>query len=117
MSDRLFVYDIEKAGKLHSAAIESPVYSYFFNYRGAHSKSEYRADTKKNLGTDHLLLHTFTLNALARTLKKNWYFSGVSHGDDTSYVLRTIMDTLSTDDDRQMTEIMLDMVTSFMKTG
>ncbi|KAJ8917107.1 hypothetical protein NQ315_012597, partial [Exocentrus adspersus] len=90
MSERLFVHDIEKAGRLHSAAVKSPVYSYYFNYRGAHSKSEFRADTLKNIG--------------------------VSHGDDTSYVFKTIMDTLSTEDDRKMTELMLDIFTSFMKT-
>ncbi|KAJ8933687.1 hypothetical protein NQ318_008405 [Aromia moschata] len=91
MSERLFIYDIEKTGRLHATAVNSPVYCYLFNYRGAHSKTEFRANTTENIG--------------------------VSHGDDTSYILKTVMDTSSTDDDRLMCGVMIDMFTSFMRTG
>nr|AIY68319.1 putative beta-esterase [Leptinotarsa decemlineata] len=91
LSDRLFIADIEKSGRLHSAAVKSSVYSYYFDYRGSHSKSEFRTHNDVNLGT--------------------------SHGDDTSYILKTNLDTLSNEDDRMMSNIMVDMFTSFMKTG
>ncbi|KAJ8963016.1 hypothetical protein NQ317_005499 [Molorchus minor] len=78
ISDRLFVYDIGKTGRLHSAAIKSPVYSYHFTYRGSHSKSEFRANTTQNIG--------------------------VSHGDDTAYVLKCAMDTTTDERDRKMTD-------------
>nr|CAI5819452.1 unnamed protein product [Callosobruchus analis] len=82
MTDRLFVADIEKAGKLHSAAVSSPVYSYFFNYRGAHSKTETRINSNENIG--------------------------VSHTDDNAYMFKTnIVETMSTEADRNMTEIMV----------
>lgn len=51
MSDRLFVDDIEKAARLHNAAVKSPVFSYYFDYRGAHSKSEDRTRSNANIGT------------------------------------------------------------------
>ncbi|CAG9865174.1 unnamed protein product [Phyllotreta striolata] len=90
LSDRLFIADIVAATRLHASAIKSPVYSYFFNYRGAHSKTEARILSTENIG--------------------------VSHGDDTSYVFKTL-DVLSTKDDRAMSKLMVDMFVSFMKTG
>nr|CAI5867393.1 unnamed protein product [Callosobruchus analis] len=92
MTDRLFVADIEKAGKLHSAAVSSPVYSYFFNYRGAHSKTETRINSNENIG--------------------------VSHTDDNAYMFKTnIVETMSTEADRNMTEIMVQILVGFVKNG
>ncbi|XP_072398062.1 venom carboxylesterase-6-like [Diabrotica undecimpunctata] len=92
LSDRLFIKDIETAARLQSEATKSPVYSYYFNYRGAHSKSELRTHSNVDIG--------------------------VSHADDTCYCLKVAkVDTLSTEDDRQMSKLMLDMLTSFMDTG
>ncbi|VEN62745.1 unnamed protein product [Callosobruchus maculatus] len=92
MTDRLFIADIEKAGKLHSAATSSPVYSYFFNYRGAHSKTEMRINSNENIG--------------------------VSHTDDNAYMFKTnLVDTMSTEADRNMTEIMVQILVGFVKNG
>ncbi|CAH1119260.1 unnamed protein product [Phaedon cochleariae] len=91
LSDRLFLHDLEKAGRLHAMAVKSPVYCYYFNYRGAHSDSEFRTNSTENIG--------------------------VSHADDTCYVVKTKLDTLSTEADRKMSEIFVDMFLSFMNTG
>lgn len=50
ISDRLFVYDIVESAKLHSAAISSPVYYYYFSYRGTRTKSEFLARSNENYG-------------------------------------------------------------------
>lgn len=91
LSDRLFLKDIESASRLQAAATKSPVYCYYFNYRGVNSKSNFRTYSDVNLG--------------------------VSHGDDTSYIFKTNMDTLSTENDRSMSEILINMIVSFMDTG
>lgn len=56
ISDRTFIVDIHKTAKLQASLMESPVYFYYFTYRGAHSKSEYRSGTDKNFGKKNLLL-------------------------------------------------------------
>ncbi|KAF2896323.1 hypothetical protein ILUMI_09830, partial [Ignelater luminosus] len=91
ISDRLFMVDIERAARLHSAAIKSPVYYYYFTYRGAHSKSELRSRSNKNYGA--------------------------AHADDTTYVLSSNVDTQTTDDDRKMSKLMVDMWISFANTS
>lgn len=50
MSDRLFTYDMLTAVHLQAAATTSPVYYYYFSYRGAHSKSEVLAFNEENYG-------------------------------------------------------------------
>lgn len=50
MSDRLFVDDIERAARLHNAAVKSPVFSYYFDYRGVHSQTELKARSNVNIG-------------------------------------------------------------------
>lgn len=91
VSDRLFITGIERAAKLHSISIQSPVYYYYFSYRGAHSKSE------------------------LRSLTNNDY--GASHGDDTVYVLSTEVNTHSTPTDQNMSKLLVNMWTSFASTG
>lgn len=49
-------------------------------------------------------------------LLRNSYFLGVSHADDTAYVMKTNLDTLSTEEDREMSRIMVDMFMSFIET-
>lgn len=44
-------------------------------------------------------------------------FLGVSHADDTAYVIKTGVNTQSTPEDREMSRIMVDMVISFMTIG
>ena len=45
-------------------------------------------------------------------------FVGVSHGDDTGYILENFyMSPEETEEDKQMTQKMLDIWTSFAKTG
>lgn len=50
VSDRLFLFDMLTAVKLQAAATTSPVYYYYFSYRGAHSKSEVLARSQENYG-------------------------------------------------------------------
>lgn len=92
ISDRLFVADIEMAARMHSAAVKSDTYSYKFEYRGAVSKSDSRTKSDVNVG--------------------------VSHGDDTVYICKAPdIDTLSTEADRNMSKVLLDMIISFMTTS
>ena len=53
LTDRIFAVDIEKAVLLQNAATTSPIYFYYFTYRGAHSKSEGRSGTDDDLGTTY----------------------------------------------------------------
>uniref|UniRef100_A0A8D8TZM9 Carboxylic ester hydrolase n=1 Tax=Cacopsylla melanoneura TaxID=428564 RepID=A0A8D8TZM9_9HEMI len=93
VGDRLFVEGVEAAAKLQAKAVTSPVYFYRFSYRGKHSLSELMS-----FGS----LENF----------------GVSHGDDTGYVIKVpYMNPLATEHDVIMNARMLDLWTSFAKTG
>lgn len=50
IGDRLFVADSHSAAKLHAQASRSPVYYYYFKYRGTHSKSEILAKSEEDIG-------------------------------------------------------------------
>nr|AWW17128.1 carboxylesterase E13 [Subpsaltria yangi]AWW17130.1 carboxylesterase E15 [Subpsaltria yangi] len=93
VGDRLFVVDVERAARLQAAANTAPVYFYRFAYRGKHSYSELMSwGSEENFG--------------------------VSHGDDTGYILGNFyMNPDETEEDKQMTQKMLDIWTSFAKTG
>ncbi|KAK9884284.1 hypothetical protein WA026_005236 [Henosepilachna vigintioctopunctata] len=91
IGDRLFKADIDKCTRIHAANIKSPVFHYLFDYRGAHSKTEIRSGTKGDIG--------------------------VSHADDTMYVLKTTLDTLSTEEDRSVSKFMVDVFETFAKYG
>ncbi|XP_045467364.1 venom carboxylesterase-6-like [Harmonia axyridis] len=91
LSDRLFKVDIDKCTRLHAAAMDSPVYHYLFDYRGKHSWTEMRSGTHGHIG--------------------------VSHADDTVYVLKTEVDTLSTEEDRAISKFLVDTFISFAKNG
>ncbi|KAF5272311.1 hypothetical protein FQR65_LT04969 [Abscondita terminalis] len=87
MSDRLFNNDISKAVKLHSPSVQSPIYYYYFSYRGQHSKSETLSGTNKNFGA--------------------------SHGDDTVYILSTTTNTRTSSSDKDMTQRLINVWLSF----
>nr|WCC58154.1 carboxylesterase [Pharsalia antennata] len=91
IGDRLFVTDIHKAVKLHAEASMAHTYLYYFTYRGDHSRSEGRSQSKKNFGA--------------------------AHGDDASYILSMAMDTRSNERDRAMSDFMVEMWLSVAKTG
>ncbi|GLV38034.1 Esterase 6 [Carabus blaptoides fortunei] len=95
IGDRLFVVEAEKAARLQAQVNKSPVYFYRFSYRGGHSISEYYAKNQDNFG--------------------------VSHADDWMYVASPdptwFAKYLQTDEDKKMTESLLDMLTSFAKSG
>lgn len=88
-SDRLFANDIQQAARLQSAAMNSPVYYYYFTYRGKHSFSTFLTKTNEYLGS--------------------------SHGDDTMLIFSGIMDSQSTEHDREMSRVLVDIWTSFAK--
>ncbi|XP_066996622.2 venom carboxylesterase-6 [Anabrus simplex] len=90
--DRIFVYDIERAARLMAKANTSPVYFYKFSYRGKDSQSNFMSRTDVNLG--------------------------VSHADDTAYILdMKFSNTQQTQEDRDMTKLMVDMCINFAKNG
>ncbi|KAL1506091.1 hypothetical protein ABEB36_005519 [Hypothenemus hampei] len=91
ISDRLFVADIETSARLQNAAVLSNIYVYKFSYRGATSKSTFRTKYNEDIG--------------------------VSHGDDTVYFLYALLNTTSTKNDRAMSNTLIDMTTSYMKTS
>jgi bile salt-stimulated lipase len=107
-SDRLFIGDIYETARLHAAATKSPVYSYYFTHRGAHSRSELRSKSSRNFG-----------NYIPQPGRQIFgkCFEGASHGDDTVYAFKAYVDVLSTKDDRAMVDLMVDMFASFAHTG
>lgn len=93
VGDRLFVEGVQAAARLQAGRQSSPVHFYRFSYRGKDSLSQ---------------LMTFGS-------PENF---GVSHGDDTGYVIRVAyMNPLGTDQDIAMNSRMLDLWTSFARTG
>jgi bile salt-stimulated lipase len=92
ISDRMFVVDVQETVKLQSSAITSNVYSYYFSYKGAHAWYEVVAELADDFGA--------------------------SHAEDTSYILQTpSSDATTTEEDRRMVEIFVEIFTSFAKTG
>ncbi|XP_050428947.1 venom carboxylesterase-6-like [Adelges cooleyi] len=92
IGDRLFVVDIVKAAQIQAQVGTSPVYMYQFAYRGRHSLSELFSHSTENYGA--------------------------SHADDTAYALRTkIINVEESEEDRSLVPIMVEIWTSFTKTG
>lgn len=92
LSDRLFLEGIEEGVRLQAKAMSSPVYYYHFTYRGAHSLSEFRKSYKADFGA--------------------------SHGDDLIYVLPLKeFDMLSTEEDRNVANLLVDMWVSFAENS
>ncbi|CAH0390833.1 unnamed protein product [Bemisia tabaci] len=91
--DRLYVVHVERAARLQAKSNTAPVYFYRFTYRGKHSYSEMMSwGSTENFG--------------------------VSHGDDTAYVLGTFYgNPEETPQDKAMTRLMLNMWLTFAKTG
>lgn len=50
-SDRLFVYDSEKAAKMQAEANQNPVWYYYYSYRGANSLTQMLSHSDTNYGT------------------------------------------------------------------
>ncbi|XP_068897838.1 venom carboxylesterase-6-like isoform X2 [Tenebrio molitor] len=91
-SDRFALLDTHKSAKLQASVVKSPVYFYLFSYRGAHYWYETFAERQEDYGA--------------------------SHSEDTSFILKTPdVDSTSTEEDRRMIEIFVEMFTSFAKTG
>lgn len=94
IGDRLFVVDAEKAARMQAGVNKSPVYFYYYSYRGAFSTSEYLSHKVENVG--------------------------VCHADDVMYVLSPGADWysryLDNKNDEDMSEMLLDMWTNFAKT-
>ncbi|KAF7281688.1 hypothetical protein GWI33_004409 [Rhynchophorus ferrugineus] len=90
VTDRLFLTDIEKAARLHASVTKSPVYMYNFNYNGSTSFSNILTGIDKHLG--------------------------VSHGDDVILVFKLNgLDSLQTEKDKEISEVLLNAITSIMK--
>lgn len=60
ISDRLFVTDGAKAARLMAKNMKSPVWFYYFSYRGAHSLSEPMSHTDINMGNENTLVFHFS---------------------------------------------------------
>ncbi|XP_043273322.1 uncharacterized protein [Venturia canescens] len=92
VGDRIFIVDGVKAAKLTAKINKSPVWYYYFTYRGANSASDAMSHTTQNFG--------------------------VAHGDDTYYVVGSpFVDPTTTADDRAMQRYLLDFWVSFATTG
>lgn len=85
--DRMFVNDIQKAIRLQASVTNSPIYYYYYTYRGIHSISEFLRLSNENLGC--------------------------SHGDDTILILSGALDTPRKEQDREMSRILVDIWSSF----
>lgn len=92
IGDRLFTTTIEKAGKMFAKSMTSEVYMMYFGYRGKYSRS-----TRLSQSTDDL---------------------GVCHADDLIYVTSADWaNPLENKNDALMTEVLLEMWTSFAESG
>nr|CAD7443065.1 unnamed protein product [Timema bartmani] len=92
IGDRLFNVDGELAAKFQARVSQAPVYFYLFSYRGKHSLSEFMSGSTDNFG--------------------------VSHADDTAYTSDVYYsNTEETEQDKAMSMLLLDLFTSFAKTG
>lgn len=92
LGDRTFVIDAEKAARMQAKVNKSPVWFFYFSYRGAHSLSEVATRTNVNYG--------------------------VCHGDDALYVVKFVgVNTTSTENDREMQKDLLDLWTTFADKG
>ncbi|KDR06604.1 venom carboxylesterase-6-like [Zootermopsis nevadensis] len=89
-TDRLFLLPGAQSAKLQAAVNKSPVYFYLFGYRGKHSFSEIMSGTTTNFGVSHL--------------------------DDTGYIFDFDFKTDETEEDRNMSELLLDIWMAFAKT-
>lgn len=58
IGDRLFTYDMLTAVRLQAAATSSPVYYYYFSYRGNQSEAQILANSEENFGICSLFLQT-----------------------------------------------------------
>ncbi|KAI5712948.1 hypothetical protein M8J75_012520 [Diaphorina citri] len=93
-SDRMFIADAERASRLQSKVSKSPVYFYYFNFRGRYSLTDYYEKKPHNFG--------------------------VSHNDDTQYIITTFRNSFlqNTTEDEQKTSVLLTSLwASFAKTG
>lgn len=61
LGDRTFVIDAEKAARMQAKVNKSPVWFFYFSYRGAHSLSEVATRTNVNYGTFFVILFLFHL--------------------------------------------------------
>lgn len=91
LSDRLYVVDIRKTVELQQKVSKSPIYVYHFTYRGKHSRSESRSHSEIDFGA--------------------------SHGDDTEYIFKMIVDVLTSESDKAMVKLMVNLISSFAKNG
>ncbi|XP_058802832.1 carboxylic ester hydrolase-like [Phymastichus coffea] len=83
---------LEKSARLQAKANKSPVYAYYYSYRGAQSETDYLSGTKFNFGVSHL--------------------------DDIFLVLENkYIDPTTTEEDRIMLDVMLDFWVNAAKTG
>jgi carboxylesterase type B len=53
VSDRIFKSDAGKSARMQAKVNKSPVYFYYFSYRGAHSISDAYSGTTKNFGSSY----------------------------------------------------------------
>ncbi|GLH12015.1 Venom carboxylesterase-6 [Gryllus bimaculatus] len=92
VGDRTFVVAVERAARLMASANSQPVYFYVFSHRGYDSISNFMSKTNINMG--------------------------VSHGDDTGYIMHmTFCNTELSEEDRAVSQLMLDICKNFAKTG
>ncbi|XP_011259279.2 venom carboxylesterase-6 [Camponotus floridanus] len=90
--DRFNVVDSEKAAQMQAKVNRNPVWYYYFSYRGNHSLSDFISGTTNNYG--------------------------VSHGDDIFYILESpIVNTTTTQRDRDMQKVLIDYCVSFATNG
>ncbi|XP_075977670.1 venom carboxylesterase-6-like [Anticarsia gemmatalis] len=91
VGDRLFVTHVGKLAQLHAATTGQPTYVYRYAYRGSMSFSELMARNDNDYG--------------------------VSHGDDVVRIFKCPELDIKTEEDKVMTEQLINMVYSFATTG
>ncbi len=118
-SDRLFFHGIHESTVLHAQHSVQPVYYYYFSHSGKHTLPEFYGIPRSDidLGMTQLVRHlkfSLIFNSYSPVNLK----TGVCHADETLLQFRnTIIPELTDPNDKKVSELMLDLWTSFASHG
>lgn len=117
-TDRLFKEPVARAAQNMAPKSTSPVYFYEFAYRGKYSLADRYVVNSEGLGKQQLLKNKFWKPFKYFNYRFIFRFTGVSHGDDLMYVVKTEYGNPHDNvEDAKLIPVMVNMWSSFAKTG
>lgn len=91
LSERHFFLGIHQAAELQSAVVNSPVYFYYFTYRGAHSWHQEQIGRHEDFGS--------------------------GHAEDTGFFLSSSDSVIPTETDRSMVDFFVNLFSDYANQG